>query len=109
MSSNTNDAIPAAFLAWGLALFTMPRLRGFMLGLATAAKFSPVLLVPLWLRADRRPRQEPLEWEYTEGGPPLVPRPGAARARLGPAAARADRAQGRCSASCSRSSSRSCR
>ncbi len=51
MSSNTNDAIPAAFLAWGLALFTMPRLRGFMLGLATAAKFSPVLLVPLWIRA----------------------------------------------------------
>ena len=28
------------------------------------------------IRADRTPRQEPLEWEYTEAGPPLVPRPG---------------------------------
>ena len=75
MSSNTNDAIPAAFLAWGLALFSMPRLRGFLLGAATAAKFSPILLVPLWVRADRQPRTEPIEWAYTERGPELVPRP----------------------------------
>jgi hypothetical protein len=75
MSSNTNDVIPAALLAWGLALFSMPRVRGFLLGLAAAAKFAPILLLPLWLRADRKPRQEPLEWAYTARGPGLLTRP----------------------------------
>ena len=53
MSSNSNDAVPAAFLAWGLALFSWPRARGLLLGLAALAKFAPLLLVPLCLRADR--------------------------------------------------------
>ncbi len=57
MSSNSNDAVVAALLAWGLALFSWPTARGLLLGLAALAKFAPLLLVPLWLRADRRPAE----------------------------------------------------
>jgi hypothetical protein len=53
LSSNSNDAVIAAFLAWGLALFSYPTARGFLLGCAALAKFAPLLLIPLWLRADR--------------------------------------------------------
>jgi hypothetical protein len=75
MMSNSNDAIVAAFVAWTFALFTWPVARGLMLGLAGWAKFSPILLLGLLVRADRRPRTEPLEWIYDAAGPPLLGRP----------------------------------
>ncbi len=56
LSSNSNDAIPAAFIAWALVFLTSPFLRGLMIGLATWAKFAPVLLIPLFVRATRSPR-----------------------------------------------------
>jgi hypothetical protein len=60
--------IVAAFLAWGLALFTYPTARGFFLGMAAFAKFSPLILIPLWIRADRRRSGEreldPDEWLF---------------------------------------------
>ncbi len=79
MSSNSNDAVIAAFVAWALALFTFPFLRGLMVGLAAWAKFAPLLLLPLLLRAGRRPAAEPVEWAFTDSGPPLLPRPGRLR------------------------------
>jgi hypothetical protein len=89
MSSNSNDAVVAAFMAWSLALFTYPFVRGLMLGLAAWAKFAPLVVIPLFIRAGRRPRSEPAEWAYDDRGPALVRRPGrAGRAfdavRLGP-------------------------
>ena len=65
MSSNTNDAISRRSWPGRSRCSRCPRLRGLMLGLGTWAKFSPVLLVPLWLRADRAAREEPVEWAYT--------------------------------------------
>ncbi len=48
--SNSNDALVAAAMAWGLALAAKPLGRGLMLGLGIAAKIVPVVLVPLWAR-----------------------------------------------------------
>jgi hypothetical protein len=76
MSSNSNDPIIAALIAWTLALFTFPFARGLLVGLAAWAKFAPLLLVPLFLRAGRRPAAEPVEWAYSSGGPALVQAPG---------------------------------
>ncbi len=50
LSSNSNDALIAAAMAWGLALAAKPLGRGLMLGLGIAAKIVPVVLVPLWAR-----------------------------------------------------------
>ncbi len=75
MSSNSNDAIIAACVAWAIALFSFPFMRGLMLGFGAWAKFAPLLLVPLFLRADRRPAAEPAEWPYDAAGPPLLTRP----------------------------------
>ena len=89
MSSNSNDAIIAAFVAWAIALFSFPFMRGLMLGFAAWAKFAPLLLVPLFLRAGRRPAAEPAEWPYDAAGPPLLTRPGRLQRlvhRLGPGA-----------------------
>lgn len=70
LSSNSNDAVIAAFLAWGLALFSYPTARGFLLGCAALAKFAPLLLIPLWVRADRpAPRRHVAPAEAD--GPPL--------------------------------------
>jgi hypothetical protein len=79
MSSNSNDAVVAAFMAWALALFTYPLARGLLVGLAAWAKFAPLVVIPLALRAGRRPRVEPAEWPYDDRGPALVRR----RGRLG--------------------------
>jgi len=50
LESNTNDALVAALLIWGLVVAARPLGRGLMLGLAIAAKLTPAILVPLWWR-----------------------------------------------------------
>ena len=47
-NSNSNDAIMPALLVWGFWLLTSPPGRGALLALAGWAKFSALLLVPLW-------------------------------------------------------------
>jgi hypothetical protein len=89
MSSNSNDAIIAAFVAWAIALFSFPYLRGLLLGFGAWAKFAPLLLVPVLLRAGRRPPAEPAEWPYDAAGPPLLEQPTRLKRllhRLGPGA-----------------------
>lgn len=48
LESNTNDALVAACLIWGLVLAARPMGRGVMIGLAVATKFTPAVLLPLW-------------------------------------------------------------
>lgn len=50
LSSNSNDALIAACVAWGLVLAARPMGRGLMIGLGVAAKIAPAVLVPLWAR-----------------------------------------------------------
>ena len=47
-SSNTNDAMPPAFLIWGFWLVTSPLARGAAVALAGWTKFAPLLVAPLW-------------------------------------------------------------
>jgi hypothetical protein len=47
-SSNSNDAIMPALLAFGLWLVTSAPARGFSVALASWTKFAALLLVPLW-------------------------------------------------------------
>jgi hypothetical protein len=47
--SNSNDAIPPAFLIWGFWLSTSPKARGVFGALAGWTKFAPLLVAPLWL------------------------------------------------------------
>ena len=47
-SSNTNDALPALFLIWGLWLVTSPVARGGFVALAGWTKFAPLVVAPLW-------------------------------------------------------------
>ena len=82
MSSNSNDPLVAAFVAWTLALFTWPFFRGLLGGFAAWAKFAPLLLLGLLVRADRRPYRDPPEWSYTAGAPPQLARPGRVRRLL---------------------------
>jgi hypothetical protein len=48
-SSNTNDAIPPAFLIWGFVLLTSNSARGIFTALSGWAKFGSLLVLPLWL------------------------------------------------------------
>jgi len=50
LESNSNDALVAACLAWGLVFAHRPAGRGLALGLAVLSKFSPAILVALWGR-----------------------------------------------------------
>jgi hypothetical protein len=50
LESNTNDALVAAMLIWGLVVAARPLGRGLLLGLAVAAKLTPAILIPLWWR-----------------------------------------------------------
>ncbi|MEQ8833691.1 MAG: glycosyltransferase family 87 protein [Miltoncostaeaceae bacterium] len=54
--TNSNDALVAAGLIWGVALLHRPMGRGVMLGLALATKFAPGILLALW---SRRPFPRP--------------------------------------------------
>ncbi len=53
LQSNSNDALLAALLVWALALFASPIKRGFLLALATLAKFAPIALAPLFATGER--------------------------------------------------------
>jgi hypothetical protein len=50
LSSNSNDALISAAVAWGLVLAARPLGRGLMIGLGVAAKIVPAILIPLWAR-----------------------------------------------------------
>ncbi len=53
LQSNSNDALISALLVWALALFAMPLARGALLGVAGLAKFTPLVLVPLFAAGER--------------------------------------------------------
>jgi Glycosyltransferase family 87 len=53
LQSNSNDSLIAALLIWSLALFAKPVWRGVTLALATAAKFAPLILAPLFAAGER--------------------------------------------------------
>jgi hypothetical protein len=48
-SSNTNDALPAAFLIWGFWLVTSSWARGIFVALSSWTKFATLVVAPLWL------------------------------------------------------------
>lgn len=50
LATNSNDSLIAAVLVWGLVAARYPAGRGLSVGLATAAKFGPAILIPLWSR-----------------------------------------------------------
>jgi hypothetical protein len=58
LQSNTNDGLVAMLLVYAMLALRTPAGSGFMLGLATAAKFFPAALAPLFAAGtgDRRPR-----------------------------------------------------
>jgi hypothetical protein len=59
-NSNTNDALPAAFLVWGFWLATSPWARGAAVALSGWTKFSTLIVAPLWLTYPTAPRARPL-------------------------------------------------
>jgi hypothetical protein len=48
LQSNSNDTLVAALVVWALVVFASPVWRGAILALATAAKFAPLALAPLF-------------------------------------------------------------
>jgi hypothetical protein len=60
LNSNTNDGLIAALVVFALVALSSPPVRGFLLGLAAAAKFSPLVLAPLLLSGTRRAGREAL-------------------------------------------------
>jgi hypothetical protein len=53
LSTNTNDGLVAAILVWALVAAASPAGRGALLALASAAKFAPLALVPLFASLGR--------------------------------------------------------
>ena len=85
-NSNTNDAIPAAFLVWGFWLATSPWARGTAVALSGWTKFSTLIVAPLWLTYPTAPRARPLVFVAAflarhRGG--LLDPPARARSRRG--------------------------
>jgi len=68
LESNTNDALVAAMLIWGLVLAARPMARGLMLGLAIAAKLTPAILIPLWWRHPYPRGQRRYGWLWFAAG-----------------------------------------
>ncbi len=56
LETNTNDTLVAALLVWALVALSAPVVRGALIGLASAAKFAALGLVPLFAAAGRRVR-----------------------------------------------------
>jgi hypothetical protein len=59
LESNTNDSLVALLLVATLLFLTSAPARGAMLALATATKFVPALLFPLFATYDRRHGRQP--------------------------------------------------
>ena len=53
LETNTNDTLVAALLVWALVALSTPVVRGTLTGLASAAKFAALGLVPLFAAAGR--------------------------------------------------------
>jgi hypothetical protein len=53
LSTNSNDTLVAALLVWALVAATTPAVRGALLGLAAAAKFAPLAVVPVFATLGR--------------------------------------------------------
>ena len=53
LETNTNDTLVAALLVWALVALSTPLARGALIGLASAAKFAGLALVPLFAAAGR--------------------------------------------------------
>jgi hypothetical protein len=51
LQSNANDTLVAALVVWALVFLRSPVGRGAMVGLAAAAKFTPLVLAPLFATA----------------------------------------------------------
>ena len=60
LQSNANDSAVAMLLVWALVGLASPAVRGAVLALAVAAKFSPAALVPLFARGASPLRARPL-------------------------------------------------
>ena len=60
LNSNTNDALIAALVVFALVAIGSAPLRGFLVGLAAAAKFAPLVLAPLLLTGTRRAGRDTL-------------------------------------------------
>ncbi len=58
LESNSNDSLTAAFVVWALVFMRSPLIRGVLVALGGAAKFSPWALAPL-LGAGRGERRGP--------------------------------------------------
>jgi hypothetical protein len=53
LQSNSNDSLVAALLVWALVFFASPVGRGVLLAFASAVKFAPLALVPLFATGER--------------------------------------------------------
>ena len=53
LETNSNDTLVAALLVWALVAATMPAARGALIGLASAAKFAPLAVAPLFATLGR--------------------------------------------------------
>jgi hypothetical protein len=53
LSTNSNDTLVAALLVWALVAASTPTARGALVALASAAKFAPVALAPLFASLGR--------------------------------------------------------
>jgi hypothetical protein len=51
LQANSNDSLVAMFVVWALVFLKSPPARGLMVGLAAAAKFTPIVLAPLFATA----------------------------------------------------------
>jgi hypothetical protein len=51
LQSNANDSLVAALVVWALIFLRSPVRRGAIMGLAAAAKFTPIVLAPLFATA----------------------------------------------------------
>jgi hypothetical protein len=56
LQSNSNDSLVAVFVVWALVLLRSSPGRGLMIGLAAAAKFTPIVLAPLFATASTEKR-----------------------------------------------------
>ena len=53
LQSNSNDSLVAALIVWAFVAFASPAGRGVLLGLASMAKFAPIVLAPLFAVGER--------------------------------------------------------